>query len=129
MEGGDDRSLDHLRDELEGHLQAGRYDEALSAAQTVCDLVRAASDAGSPDYADALDVLGEVHEAREEYADAETSYRKAMEIVANTQGKSSKAYAGAVRAVADVLTRARCFEEAKKLYLEVLAIDRRVLGD
>lgn len=76
-------------DQFKALLETGRYAEALPLAQRVVELTEAAADR-DVELPIAYNNLGATHLRLGNYAEAEASYRKSLELVESRQGISSR---------------------------------------
>lgn len=111
------------------HLAHGEYAEAAETyAKVLSDVAEKQGDR-HPKYATYLANLGTVEEARDNLAEAEECYRKAIDIYENVNGKHPNLSAMYVNMAAIQQAKGpQHFESARLLYGKALALSRDIYG-
>lgn len=73
-------------------IDAGKFEEAIDAAQEKFRLVLEVLGPQHPDYLSSLEELGDVYESSQRYEDAEHQYRTTLELVKTTLGEHHPLY-------------------------------------
>lgn len=108
---------------------AGKYDEAIAAAERALALRRQALGPSHKDVATSLDDLGAVLTARGDMARAEPLMRESLAMRRALLPADDPMLAVGLNNLAYVTWRQGRLEEAEAMYREALAIDRKALGN
>ena len=118
-----------MADRVKALKSAGRYGEAIKAAETAVRLAEQAYGPDHPAMAESLNELGQQMVAQSRFEGVERMYQRSLAIQSRLTGSESPEAAHVANNLAQFYEKLGRFEEAAGLYEKTLAIHRKAAGN
>lgn len=119
----------HLETRSASHRNAFRNDEAVAAGRLAVAAGARLFGQDSWEHTDSLNTLARALKQKRSFREAETLYRRAIDISFRSQPKPDSYHATLLNNLAELCREEQKFGEAEPLYLRALEIQRRALGE
>ncbi len=124
-----EKKADRLYEQFSGLYKQGRYEEAITPAKELCELLKTVDDSKNSNYAASLGNLANLYYKMGNYEAAEPLYKQAIDIMRQTHRDKDRNYASGLNSLAELYHDMGNYGAAEPLYRQAIDIMRQAVGE